>query len=97
MIFQGRTDQLPRPPGAKNKPDYQYNICFKNSVLKKKKKNPCASNETGPTPSGMKGTCVTAPHLEAVVHAAGDYLGPLHVEVRAQHLVPVTSRMVLLR
>ena len=43
------------------------------------------------------GTCVTPPHLQAVVHAAGDDLGPLHVEVRAQHLVPVTSRMVLLR
>ena len=32
---------------------------------------------------------VAPPHLEAVVHPAGDNLGAVHVEVGAEDLVPV--------
>ena len=32
---------------------------------------------------------VHSPHLEAVVHAAGDDLGSVHVEVRTEYLISV--------
>jgi len=38
---------------------------------------------------GLNIVRVHPPHLQTVVHAAGDDLGPVHVEVRAEHLVPV--------
>ena len=32
---------------------------------------------------------IHSPHLEAVIHAAGDDLGPVHVKVRTEHLISV--------
>jgi len=43
----------------------------------------------GKLDSLLNGWGVTVPHLQAVVHAAGDDLAAVHVEVRTEHLVPV--------
>ena len=40
--------------------------------------------------SHLNTVCVHPPHLQTVVHAAGDDLTPVHVEVRTQHFVSVS-------